>query len=186
MLSRSVDSSSVRLQWHSRTQAFSQPDFLLEGCEQCELPACTPQRSPPREINHSQMEGQSVVRSAIGGMGHNIQDLRLLTKTMLDVQPWILDPNVVPLPWRQGLEDETRKKIASKKLRFGVIRSDGMVQPHPPVARAVDEAVKALVAKGYEVLQSRLTSFSNTADPLISGHRMGASRSCRSIRNFGM
>lgn len=32
MLFRSVDSSSVRLQWHSRTQAFSQPDFLLEGC----------------------------------------------------------------------------------------------------------------------------------------------------------
>ncbi|CAK1357398.1 Acetamidase [Cercospora beticola] len=99
------------------------------------------------------MEGQSVVRSAIGGMGHSIQDLRLLTRTMLDVQPWILDPNVVPLPWRQGLEDETRKKIASKKLRFGVIRSDGMVRPHPPVARAVDEAVKALVAKGHEVIE---------------------------------
>ncbi|GIZ42592.1 hypothetical protein CKM354_000585300 [Cercospora kikuchii] len=99
------------------------------------------------------MEGQSVVRSAIGGMGHSIQDLRLLTKTMLDVQPWVLDPNVVPLPWRHDLEDETRKKIASKKLRFGVIRSDGMVRPHPPIVRAVDEAVKALVAKGHQVIE---------------------------------
>lgn len=99
------------------------------------------------------MEGQSVVRSAIGGMGHSIQDLRILTKTMLDVQPWTLDPNVVPLPWRQDLEDETRKKIASKKLRFGVIRSDGMVRPHPPIVRAVDEAVKALVANGHEVIE---------------------------------
>lgn len=132
------------------------------------------------------MEGQSVVRSAIGGMGHSIQDLRILTKTMLDVQPWTLDPNVVPLPWRQDLEDETRKKIASKKLRFGVIRSDGMVRPHPPIVRAVDEAVKALVANGHEVFQSYVVSSSDTAEMSMSGHRMGTSRSCRSIWNTGV
>ena len=84
-------------------------------------------------------------------MGHSIDDLRTLTKIMVDLQPWTVDPNVVPLPWRKDIEADVRERIQSKKLVFGVIRSDGLVNPHPPIARAIDETVAALQAAGHKV-----------------------------------
>ncbi|EME85207.1 uncharacterized protein MYCFIDRAFT_54362 [Pseudocercospora fijiensis CIRAD86] len=99
------------------------------------------------------MEGQTIVRSSIGVMGHTIPDLRLLTKTILSLEPWNSDPNVVPIPWRQEMETQIRDKIREKNLVFGVIRNDGIVTPHPPILRAVDETVAALKANGYKVIE---------------------------------
>lgn len=86
-------------------------------------------------------------------MGHSIGDLRLILKTILSTQPWLADPMVNRMPWRQEDEDAIRAKVRAKTLTFGVIRTDGMVNPHPPVARAIDTTVGALRAAGYEVVE---------------------------------
>lgn len=97
------------------------------------------------------MEGQETVPSVIGPLGHSISDLRLITQSILSSQPWLHDPKVNHLPWRSAAEDEVRQSVASKSLTFGVLRADGVVQPHPPVTRAINETVEALKAAGYEV-----------------------------------
>ncbi|KAH7028573.1 amidase signature domain-containing protein [Macrophomina phaseolina] len=99
------------------------------------------------------MEGHQTVESVIGPMGHSIGDLRLLLKSILSTRPWQADPKVINLPWRHEAENLVKSKISTKKLTFGVIRTDGMVNPHPPVTRAINETVGALRAAGYEVIE---------------------------------
>jgi len=97
------------------------------------------------------MEGHTTVESVLGPMGHSIADLRLLLKHVLGMKPWLVDPKVIRLPWQQHEHDDTQRKIDSKELVFGVIKSDGFVDVHPPVRRAVDEAVAALKRQGHGV-----------------------------------
>jgi amidase len=97
------------------------------------------------------MEGHTTVESVVGPMGHNLSDLRLVLKLVLDMQPWLADPKVIRLPWRQNDHDEAKSRIETKSLVFGVMRTDGFVQVHPPVRRAMDEAVAALEREGHKV-----------------------------------
>lgn len=97
------------------------------------------------------MEGHETVPSVIGPMGHNISDLRFVVQKVLEQSPWLTDPKVIHLPWRLEIEDEVREKKAAKRLTFGVLRHDGVVKPHPPVARAIEQTVQALEEAGYEV-----------------------------------
>ncbi|KAL4965404.1 amidase signature domain-containing protein [Aspergillus stella-maris] len=99
------------------------------------------------------MEGQETVPSVIGPMGHSISDLRLLTQSILHNQPWLHDPKVIDIPWRFDVEDEVRQRAASKGLTFGVLRADGVVQPHPPITRAINETVQALNVARHEVIE---------------------------------
>ena len=89
-------------------------------------------------------------------MATNLEMIQLATRSILDDCPWQLDHEVLEIPWRYYLVDETRSRICSPggadgKLRFGVLSTDGFVRPHPPVARALQVTIAALRAKGYEV-----------------------------------
>ncbi|KAL7786732.1 acetamidase [Trichoderma ceciliae] len=99
------------------------------------------------------MEGHQTIESVIGPMGRYISDLKLLMKTALATKPWLADPKVFNLPWREEEVEEATRKITERKLTFGVLRTDELVTPHPPVRRVLDEAVKLLKAHGYEVIE---------------------------------
>ncbi len=58
------------------------------------------------------------------------------------MQPWKYDYTVHPLAWRTEVEkDFTEKKV----LRFGVLRTDGVVDPSPACTRAMTTVEAALV-----------------------------------------
>ncbi|KAF9888995.1 hypothetical protein FE257_008165 [Aspergillus nanangensis] len=99
------------------------------------------------------MEGHETVPSVIGPMAHNISDLRWLTQKVLECSPWMADPKVICLPWQHEMEKVVQKKKMTKRLTFGVLRQDGVVRPHPPIARAINQTVLALEAAGYEVIE---------------------------------
>lgn len=52
------------------------------------------------------------------------------------------------MPWNPDGKDQQ----LPKKLRVGIVWDDGVVQPHPPVMRALKTAVEALKSAGHEVL----------------------------------
>lgn len=87
------------------------------------------------------MEGQNIVASVIEPIAHSPSDLKLMVETLLNVKPWERDPGVVPLPWRSEEQAEVRRRAAESRLCFGVMRWDGVVMPHPPIQRAVEETV---------------------------------------------
>ena len=97
------------------------------------------------------MEGQETVHSVIGPMGHSIPDLRFLLKNIIATQPWLEDPKVIKLPWRVEEEQDIQTRASSSGLTFGVMRWDGIVKPHPPIQRGVEETIAKVKARGHEV-----------------------------------
>ncbi|KAI2628773.1 amidase [Hypoxylon sp. NC1633] len=82
------------------------------------------------------------IPAVTGPLGHSIRDLDLFALVVRDVQPWGLDPAVIP----HIMEVPT----AERKPIVGVVHASGLT-PHPPVRRALREAVAKLVAAGLEV-----------------------------------
>ena len=103
----------------------------------------------PYEGMANSMDGQNSVLSVVGPLAANVASLRLITKALLEQNPWFYDPLVHEIPWRADHEAEIK---ATKKLCFGVLRTDGVVNPTPPVARAIDQVVKAVRDAGHEVI----------------------------------
>ncbi|KAG5762733.1 hypothetical protein H9Q72_009169 [Fusarium xylarioides] len=93
-------------------------------------------------------EGQSHVPSSIGPMSPSLPNLIALTKECLLAEPWKLDPNVVPIPWRHA----DFESVQDRKLTIGVILDDGVVRPHPEIQEAVHRAVTIFEKAGHKVI----------------------------------
>jgi amidase len=107
----------------------------------------------PYEGMANSMDGQNSVLSVVGPLATSVGALRLLTQALLDQKPWFFDPLVHEIPWRPEQEAEARSQASSGKLCFGVLRTDGVVNPTPPIRRAIDEVVKALQSAGHKVIE---------------------------------
>ncbi|KAH8806082.1 amidase signature domain-containing protein [Xylogone sp. PMI_703] len=94
-------------------------------------------------------EGQEHVPSSIGPMTRNLSSLTAITKAVINVEPSLLDPRVVPIPWR----DSAYTEIQSRPLVIGVLHDDGVIKPHPPIERALNELVAKLKAAGHEIVE---------------------------------
>ena len=97
------------------------------------------------------MKGQNIIVSVIGPMAHSPSDLQLLTKTILDAEPWERDTGVIPLPWRDEKQAEIRQRARASGLCFGIMKWDGVIMVHPPVLRAIEVTIGKLRAAGHEV-----------------------------------
>lgn len=64
-------------------------------------------------------------------------------KVVLGAQPWLQSMGLVPLPWKA---DPAEWSGLDGKIRLGVMWNDGVVQPQPPIRRALKAMVEALKA----------------------------------------
>jgi amidase len=65
-------------------------------------------------------------------MSNSLADLSLFMKVIIDSQPWLHEPALIPLPWTPF---ETLSHI---HIRIGIMSHDGVVTPHPPITRALE------------------------------------------------
>ncbi|CAI6331438.1 unnamed protein product [Periconia digitata] len=93
-------------------------------------------------------DGQEHIPSVIGPMSRNLSSLVAATKAVIDAQPWTLDPKCCPLPWRQDLFTS----VQSRPMVIAIMRDDGVVKLHPPVARVLEEVVSKLEKAGHELV----------------------------------
>ena len=112
----------------------------------------------PYEGIANSMDGQNSILSVVGPLATTVPALRLLIKSLLSQKPWLHDPLVIELPWRDELEKEILDLIQSSKggsgkLAFGVMKHDGMVSVQPPVARAMDIVVETVKKLGHKVIE---------------------------------
>ena len=86
--------------------------------------------------------GPGYSESVLGPLSTSIDGIKLFMKTVLAAKPWVADPRLVPLPWRnrEGFLGENGRK----GLRVAVLRSGAIVEPHPPTVRALGEVVRKL------------------------------------------
>lgn len=106
------------------------------------------------------MAGQEAVISVNGPMARELKDIKLFTKSVIETEPWLIDPKCVPIPWRTV---ET-----PKKLKIGVLWNDGIVTPTPPVARALKATVSKLRGAGHEVVDWGSDGHAEAAGILVS------------------
>ncbi|KAI9367607.1 amidase signature domain-containing protein [Aspergillus egyptiacus] len=96
-------------------------------------------------------KGQEVMPTVVGIMGHSVDSLRLILKSLLSTEPWLSDPYTLPVPWRSEREYDPHHEPGYKPA-FGFLTNDGVLTPHPPVSRALEIVKEALRLKGHELI----------------------------------
>jgi amidase len=91
------------------------------------------------------MAGQEAVGSVHGPMARSVADLKLFAQSVVEAGPWLKDPKCIEIPWRTV--------VLPERLKIAVLWHDGVVQPTPPVARALREVAERLKARGHEVVE---------------------------------
>ena len=94
--------------------------------------------------------------SVVGPIATSVEALRLMFKSILSQQPWLHDPLVAEIPWRDEQEQAVLDLINSGvggQLAFGVLRHDGEITPQPPVSRAIEIVVKTIEKLGHKVIE---------------------------------
>ncbi|OWB55847.1 hypothetical protein B5S28_g1731 [[Candida] boidinii] len=90
---------------------------------------------------------QTVVCSVVGPMCRFVEDVELISKTIIDAEAWKVDAKVPPIPWREPSIKPT------DKLNFGILKWDNVVMPHPPILRGIELVKNSLKSKGHEVIE---------------------------------
>ncbi|KAI4263220.1 MAG: hypothetical protein L6R42_001631 [Xanthoria sp. 1 TBL-2021] len=95
------------------------------------------------------MDGQNSVLSVVGPLAPSVSTLQLVVKSLLSREPWLHDPLVHDMPWRE------EKAVISKdqKLSFAVLRHDGVASLHPPVKRALETVIERLEKQGHRIIE---------------------------------
>ncbi|KAI9650619.1 hypothetical protein NHQ30_000637 [Ciborinia camelliae] len=110
----------------------------------------------PFEGMANSLAGQNTILSVVGPIATTARSLKLVMKSILSAQPWLHDPLVCEIPWRDEQEQivlDTIKSNGGGQLAFGVFKCDGGVAPQPPVARAIDIVVNTVKRLGHKVIE---------------------------------
>ena len=83
-------------------------------------------------------------------MARTLDDLTYFARAIVGMQPWKYDYSCTLFAWRAEVESECAEK---PRLRVGVLRTDGVVDPSPACARALGMAEAALRAQGHEIVE---------------------------------
>ncbi|KAH8690697.1 glutamyl-tRNA amidotransferase-like protein subunit A [Talaromyces proteolyticus] len=90
-------------------------------------------------------DGMQNVVGVIGPLALCLDDLELFCRAALNNEPWKDEPSLLEIPWKIDM-------TIPEKLRIGVMWSDGVVQPHPPITRALKQVVASLQNQGHSVI----------------------------------
>ena len=85
------------------------------------------------------MAGEEQIVAVLGPLSTSFAGLKLFMKTVIAAQPWLKEPSLVPITWR-----EDHRHFPDGKLKVAVMWHDGVVRPHPPVTRALNKVVEEL------------------------------------------
>ncbi|KAF2093766.1 amidase signature enzyme [Rhizodiscina lignyota] len=108
---------------------------------------CSTGRWPKAGVETS-MLGQEAIASVFSPMARTMGDLTYFTRSIIGMKPWKYDHTVHPIEWRDSMVDEYATK---SKLRVGILRTDGVVDPAPACARALQMVADALQGGGHDV-----------------------------------
>ena len=86
------------------------------------------------------MLSQEQIVAVIGPLSTSLEGIKLFMRVVLAAQPWLTEPSCIPIPWR-----ESDNHLGNpKKLKIGILWDDGVVEPHPPITRAMQMLIGKL------------------------------------------
>ena len=90
--------------------------------------------------------GNTSIKVSAGPNCHSMEDLKLFTRLILTHPTLPYEPTTIPGFWHET-------PSTTHKLRIAIMSTDGVVDPHPPVQRALQETKSELQAAGHEVFE---------------------------------
>ncbi|MCJ1223833.1 hypothetical protein MMC12_000476 [Toensbergia leucococca] len=138
---------------------------------------CSTGRWPKMGMNTS-MPGQEGIPSVFSPMARTLGDLVYFSKSIISMKPWNYDHSVHPIEWRESQEREAKEKM---KFKVGVLRTDGVVDPAPACARALEQVASALRSEGHEVIDVDPPS---PYEALVIASTLLNSDGCKTFRSF--
>ncbi|EPQ60254.1 acetamidase [Gloeophyllum trabeum ATCC 11539] len=94
-------------------------------------------------------DGMEAIIGVLGPLARSARDLALFCRTMLQYEPWLIEPPLLEIPWKQTVVDGAD---IPQRLCFAILWDDGVVKPHPPILDALQRTKRALLAAGHEVI----------------------------------
>ncbi|KDQ63118.1 hypothetical protein JAAARDRAFT_29117 [Jaapia argillacea MUCL 33604] len=94
-------------------------------------------------------DGMEAIIGVLGPIARSARDLSLFCRVMLQFEPWLIEPPLLEIPWRQSIVDG---EGMTQKLTFAILWDDLVVTPHPPILEALRKTKKSLIAAGHEVI----------------------------------
>lgn len=97
------------------------------------------------------LEGLPGLKPCAGPLAHSIADLQLFMKCVVgEGNAWEYDHTAVAAPWNSS---PRASNVRNGGLTIGVLAEDKHFPLHPPVKRALEEAVKALNRAGHRIVR---------------------------------
>lgn len=90
--------------------------------------------------------GQALIPTVAGIMARNLRTVTLVFECLLSTEPWLSDPDVLPIPFRKS-------DLRHRQLAIGILHTDGIVSPHPPVTRALRMVEDAMKLEGHQIIK---------------------------------
>ncbi|KAF2857881.1 amidase [Piedraia hortae CBS 480.64] len=78
-----------------------------------------------------------------GPIAHSVRDCEMFFRIVSEASPNVYDPEVIPQTWNQMAPLQTQRP-----LLIGIVKSDGLVEPLPPIRRLIDEVAQSLRNSG--------------------------------------
>jgi amidase len=108
------------------------------------------------------------ILGALGPIATSARDLALFCRVMLEYKPWLVEPPLLEMPWRQDIVDGAN---IPEKLSVAILWDDRVVLPHPPILDALKQVKDALVAAGHEVISWEPVDHQGAWDLIVSASR---------------
>ncbi|GAM82278.1 hypothetical protein ANO11243_002570 [Dothideomycetidae sp. 11243] len=140
---------------------------------------CSTGRWPKAGVDTS-MPGQEGIPSVFSPMARTLHDLIYFSRAVIQCKPWKYDHSVHPIPWREEVYDS----VGSRKLRIGVLRTDGVIDPSPACARALQTTVAALQAAGHEIVELQPPAEASPYEALVIASQLLNADGTQMFRSF--
>lgn len=114
------------------------------------------------------MAGQEHIVPVIGPISTSLEGVKRFMQAIISQKPWLRDPSLLPFPW-QAEKSYLTQTDGAKKLKVAILWHDKVVQPHPPIQRALHTLASKLKAiQGVSVVDWKPTGHAFAWDILTS------------------
>lgn len=114
------------------------------------------------------------IRSVAGPIAHTVRDCELFFEAVGKMEPWTMDPECVAQTWEQQVASSVLKtpSLSShmRRLRVGIVRTDGITTPLPPIQALIHEVANTLRSNAsIEVIDLDIDAVFSQCQTLANG-----------------
>jgi amidase len=91
--------------------------------------------------------------ASAGPIAASMRDCELFLSAVADQRPWALDPDSA-----YGFWPEQGPAPSKQDIVIGIVRTDGLIEPLPPIRKIIEEAATALKFQGIQTVEMDITS----------------------------